>query len=169
MWCTTSIPRLISYLLWVWTCWGLYLFIQCIFLCILTDIYSIYLWILSICRYLILLGSFLCFVLFLCCGHLTESRDKSKNQWKLNWETRMGWCSFFMKLHLRKLRIKVAKHFQMSNDFVYLCIIKQIVYESVRDSVISVALTVIFIHQWEALCCFVFLHILEKTDIDVWL
>lgn len=52
--------------------------------------------------------------------------------------------------------------------FVYLYIIKQIVYEPVKDSLISGAFTVMFRHHREALCCFVFLHIMEKNvEIDV--
>lgn len=43
--------------------------------------------------------------------------------------------------------------------FAYLCIIKQIVYQPVRDSVISFALTVMFVYQREVL---LFLHIMEK-------
>lgn len=36
-----------------------------------------------------------------------------------------------------------------------------------REQVISVALTVKFIHHGEVWYCFVFLHIMEKKDIDI--
>lgn len=125
--------------------WRLYLFIQCILLCVHLHTY-IYLQILNVSavdrKVCLLLFSFSFLVILL----RAETRvDQRKSKWN-------EMITFFMQLDFWKLRASEhnGKYFKgIMILFACLYIIKQIVYRPVRDSIISFALTVMFIHQRE--------------------